>query len=105
VDAELDIEGVSQENEAFKGEFVALNDDDWIEIYNYGDNATDICGVYLMDDLFQPTKWWIPDNVPSITTVAGNSFLLIWADDKTSEGSLHASFKLDASGEEIGPNL
>jgi len=93
-------------------EFVAKNDgfmqdengdyDDWIEIYNYGNNAVDIGGMYLTDDLSQPTKWRIPENVPSITTIAGHSYLLIWADDETSEGPLHASFKLDASGEEIG---
>jgi len=93
-------------------EIVAKNDgfvqdengdyDDWIEIYNYGDSAVDIGGMYLTDDISQPTKWRIPDNVPSVTTIAGHSYLLIWADDETREGPLHAAFKLDASGEQIG---
>ncbi len=76
--------------------------DDWIEIYNYGNEAIDISGLYLTDDLLVPGKWQVPDNNPAETTIGPQSCLLIWADGETNEGTLHASFKLSAEGEQIG---
>ena len=76
--------------------------DDWIEIYNYGADAVDIGGMYLTDDLSDPVKWQIPDNDSSLTTINPGDYLLIWADGDTSDEGLHANFKLDANGEEIG---
>jgi len=76
--------------------------DDWIEIYNYGFDAIDIGGMYLTDDLSDTTKWRIPTNNPSATTIPAGGFLLIWADNDTNDAGLHANFKLDAGGEEIG---
>ena len=76
--------------------------DDWIEIYNYGMNAVDIGGMYLTDDLSNPVKWQIPDNDASLTTIEPGGYLLIWADGDISDSGLHAGFKLDANGEEIG---
>ena len=76
--------------------------DDWIEIYNYGDDAIDIGGMYLTDNLSAPTRWRIPDNNPAATTIPAGGYLLIWADDDTTDAGLHANFKLSAGGEEIG---
>ena len=76
--------------------------DDWIEIYNYGVNAVNIGGMYLTDDLSDPTKWRIPANNITATTIAAGGYLLIWADNDTTDTGLHANFKLDADGEEIG---
>jgi len=76
--------------------------DDWVEIYNFGDTAIDIGGMYLTDDLDEPTKWQIPNDVPAETTVGAYGYLLIWADGDTDDGPLHADFKLDADGEQIG---
>ena len=59
---------------------------------------------YLTDTLTQPTKWRIPAN----TLIAGRGFLLVWADNNTSQngtgthGDLHANFQLSAGGEAIG---
>ncbi|HCO94537.1 MAG TPA: hypothetical protein DIU00_11405, partial [Phycisphaerales bacterium] len=75
--------------------------DDWIEIYNYGVNPVNIGGMYLTDNLSAPTKWRIPANNPAATTIAAGDFLLIWADDDTTDAGLHANFKLDAGGEQI----
>ena len=33
---------------------------DWIEIYNAGANTIDLGGMYLTDDINEPTKWMIP---------------------------------------------
>jgi len=76
--------------------------DDWIEIYNYGSSHINIGGMYLTDDLSFPTKWQIPNNNPSATVITRGQYLLIWADNDTSDAGLHANFKLDADGEEIG---
>ncbi|MHC4753242.1 MAG: CotH kinase family protein [Planctomycetota bacterium] len=76
--------------------------DDWIEIYNFGDYAINIGGMYLTDNLSTPTKWRIPGNSPAATTIPAGGYLLIWADDETTEVGLHAGFKLDADGEEVG---
>jgi len=76
--------------------------DDWIEIYNYGADAIDIGGMYLTDNLSDTTKWRIPANNPADTTIPAGGFLLIWADNDTTDAGLHANFKLSAGGEEIG---
>jgi len=75
--------------------------DDWIEIYNYGEDTVDIGGLYLTDNLSDPVKWQIPVDNPALTTVEPAGHLLIWADGDTSDPGLHANFKLDADGEEI----
>jgi len=74
--------------------------DDWIEIYNYGDDAVNMAGMYLIDDKNEPAKWRVPANNPSATTIPAGGYLIIWADDETHEGTLHASFKLSASSGE-----
>ena len=76
--------------------------DDWIEIYNYGVDTVDIGGMYLTDNLSDPVKWQIPVTNPSLTTIEPGGHLLIWADGDDSDPGLHANFKLDANGEEIG---
>ncbi|MHC4369784.1 MAG: CotH kinase family protein, partial [Planctomycetota bacterium] len=80
-----------------QGEF-----DDWIEIHNYGPDAIDLGGMYLTDDLTNTVKWRIPGYDPAATTVAAGGYLLIWADNDTTDSGLHASFRLSAGGEEIG---
>ena len=76
--------------------------DDWIEIYNTGVDVVDICGMYLTDNLSNPVKWQIPVTDPALTTIEPGGHLLIWADGDISDPGLHANFKLDANGEEIG---
>jgi hypothetical protein len=71
--------------------------DDWIEIYNFGSASINIGGMYLTDELSIPTKWQIPFG----TIIAGRNYLLIWADDDTSDIGLHTNFKLSADGEQI----
>ena len=75
--------------------------DDWIEIYNYGANAVNIGGMYLTDNPDSPTKWQVPGNNIAATNIAAGGFLMIWADDDTTDTGLHANFKLSADGEQI----
>ena len=76
--------------------------DDWIEIYNYGTSAVNIGRMYLTDNLSVPTRWRIPDGNPAATTIPPQSYLLIWADNDTTDSGLHANFKISTVGEEIG---
>lgn len=76
--------------------------DDWIEIWNSGLEPIDVGGMFLTDNLSDPIKWRIPINMRSITTIPAGGYLLIWADQDTSDFGLHANFKLDADGEELG---
>ncbi|UCG50193.1 MAG: CotH kinase family protein, partial [Phycisphaerales bacterium] len=76
--------------------------DDWIEIYNAGSEPIDTAGMYLTDDLDEPTKWRIPAGRAELTTIGHGEYLLIWADNDINHPGLHAAFELDADGEEIG---
>ncbi len=93
-------EFMASNNAAYADPYGDYND--WVEIYNADTVAIDIGGMYLTDDLAVPNKWQIPTNNPSATTIAPNGYLVIWADDTPSKGTLHATFKLSASGEDIG---
>jgi hypothetical protein len=76
--------------------------DDWIEIWNSGLEPIDVGGMFLTDNLSDPIKWRIPINMRSITTIPPGGYLLIWADQDSTDFGLHANFKLDADGEELG---
>lgn len=72
--------------------------DDWIELYNQSDAEVDMTGRYLTDEPNNPRKWQFPDG----TTIPAGGYLLIWADEDSSETpGIHASFRLSASGEEL----
>lgn len=76
--------------------------DDWVELYNAGDAPVNIGGMFVTDDLAQPTKWQLPDNAPVTTTIPAGGFLLLWFDGEPSQGALHVDTKLGAGGEDIG---
>lgn len=72
------------------------NSPDWIELYNAGNETIDLTGMYLTDNLNNPTKWQFPEG----TTIGAGDYLIVWAD--ADGGDLYASFGLDANGEEVG---
>ncbi len=77
--------------------------DDWIEIHNAGDVPVDVAGMYLTDDLSEPTLWRFPSGRPEVTTISPGGYVLVWADkDIQDEPGLHAGFALDAAGEAVG---
>ena len=71
---------------------------DWIELYNAGSKTIDLSGIYLTDDIANPTTWSFPNG----TSIEPKSYLLIWADKSNGTDALHANFALDADGEKIG---
>ena len=64
--------------------------------------AMDLAGMYLTDDLANPTKWQFPSGYSAETIIAAGGFLVVWADEDTQDGPLHTSFKLSADGEDVG---
>ena len=78
--------------------------EDWIELYNFSDDAVDLGGYFMTDDEGNKNKWRIP-NTP-LAVLAPHSFLLVWADGTSgtnvSATALHANFKLSKSGDYIG---
>lgn len=72
--------------------------DDCVELCNTSAAVVDLGGMYLTDDLQQPTKFRLPPG----TTIAPLGKLLIWCDEDATQGPLHANFKLAGGGEEIG---
>lgn len=71
--------------------------EDWIELYNNSADPVDLSGWYLSDNYSNLTKWAFPDG----TTIPGNGYLIVWADEDQSQPGLHASFKLSAGGESL----
>ncbi|MEL7339916.1 MAG: lamin tail domain-containing protein, partial [Bacteroidota bacterium] len=88
---ELVINEISALNQSIQadqdGEF-----DDWIELYNNTAAPLSLQGVFLSDDLTDPSKWAFPD-----TSIAANDYLIIWADNDGLQSGLHASFNLSST--------
>ncbi len=89
-------------------EFMADNDgviadehgeyDDVLELYNAGTTTVDLGGMYLTDDLGDPTQFRITDTI----TLPPGGFVLFWADNSPEQGIYHTNFALSKSGESIG---
>ncbi|OFX37032.1 MAG: hypothetical protein A2X08_11980 [Bacteroidetes bacterium GWA2_32_17] len=70
--------------------------DDWIEIYNNSSGSVNMLGKYLSDNVSNLNKWAFPD-----TSISAHSYLIIWADNETTQHGLHSNFKLSGSGEAV----
>ncbi len=71
--------------------------EDWIELYNTGENTIHLEGWGLSDDYKIPDKWIFPD-----TTIHAGGFLLIWASGKNRiNNRLHTNFRISSQGEPI----
>ncbi|NEW84103.1 MAG: lamin tail domain-containing protein [Mariniphaga sp.] len=68
----------------------------WIEIYNSAYNSVNVGGLYLTDDITNPTKYLIPKGQP-ITLIPQESYIVFWADNEPNRGILHLNFKLKES--------
>ena len=73
------------------------NYEDWIELYNANNFDVSLGGLYLTDDYDELLQWQISEQA----VIPANGYLVIFADEETDEGGLHANFKLGANGEEL----
>jgi len=69
--------------------------EDWLELYNTSSSDVDLGGWSLSDDILDLDKW----SFPAGTTIAAQSYLIIWCDNDSFQNGLHAYFKLAKSGE------
>lgn len=81
------------------------NTPDWIEFYNSGSTAVNLDQYGLSDNLNKPMKWTFPAVV-----IKPGDYLIVYASGITdvaalsaasAKGELHASFKLNGSGDEL----
>jgi len=72
--------------------------EDWFEVYNPSDTAVDMSGMYITDNLNNPTKWKVPNGV----TIPARGYLVFMADSEPAQGSQHTSWSLSADGESLG---
>ena len=66
----------------------------WIEIYNSAYNSVNMGGLFLSDNIKNPTKYYIPKGQP-VTLIPTQSYLVFWADNEPDRGILHLNFKLE----------
>lgn len=66
--------------------------EDWIELYNTGNQAVSLAGYYLSDDVDNSDKWKIPAGV----TIAAGGYLVVYASDRdlVNGADIHAGFSL-----------
>jgi hypothetical protein len=72
--------------------------DDWVELYNPSDEALNLSGLYLSDDLENLTQWQFTDTA---IVISAGGHVLIWCDNNQEQGSLHTNFKLNSIGETL----
>ncbi|HWB02544.1 MAG TPA: lamin tail domain-containing protein [Verrucomicrobiales bacterium] len=77
--------------------------EDWFELHNHGAAPVDLGGFFLTDTAPVKNQFVIPAG----TAIPAGGYLLVWADDEPEQngitaGQLHAGFKLNAGGEQIG---
>jgi hypothetical protein len=105
-------EYIPEHNNIIINEFCAINNNfnsdefgefnDWIELFNAGNEAVNIAGLYMTDNFSSPRKFRFPNTNPGLTTIPSKGYLLLWADNDTEQGILHLNFKLDGEKEQIG---
>lgn len=78
----------------------AVDDDgeyeDWVELYNNSSSILSLDNLYLSDDATDPFMW----QFPSGTTIAPDSYLIVWCDKDLTQTGLHADLKFSSNGED-----
>ena len=94
------INEVSAANSVYVNDYFKKND--WIELVNTTDEPQDVEGMYLTDNVSNPTKYQITKGSTNANTIIpAHGHLLIWCDKLSTMDELHASFKLAAEGGEM----
>ncbi len=70
--------------------------EDWLELYNRGDEPIDLAGHFISDDAEDPWSY----GLPAMSLLPGEH-LLIWCDGDLDQGPLHTPFRLSRGGESV----
>ncbi len=68
----------------------------WIEFFNSAYNTVDMGGLYLTNDLDNPTMYQIAKGNPT-TKIAPQNYLVFWGDNQSTRGIRHLNFDLRTS--------
>jgi len=93
------INEIVSSNDMYRDEFGEK--DDYIELYNTGDQDVNIAGMFMTDTPVNPILVEIPATDALKTTVPAHGRLILWADNDPEQGLLHMAFKLGKEGESI----
>lgn len=81
--------------------------DDWFEIYNPNATDVDLAGWYVSDAAADLTKYRF-SLTGTDAIVPANGWLLVWADNQSTQGNLHTNFSLSSTNGEdlllVGPD-
>jgi hypothetical protein len=72
--------------------------EDWVEILNTAPYAQSLSGLALSRDYFDRASAW---NFPANATIGPNQRIVVFCDGDTTQGPLHAGFKLLRSGDRV----
>ena len=107
-DSELAAQGITpvRINEVSADDGIYVNEyfkrKDWVELYNTTDEPYDVEGMYLTDNPEKPKKYQITKGETQANTmIPAHGHLVIWCDKESPLSQLHASFKIDADGDEL----
>ncbi len=70
---------------------------DWLELHNTGRVVLSLDGLYLTDDMQEPTKYAIPAGI----RIPAGGYALFYADDDEEQGDFHTNFKLNKDGDSV----
>jgi hypothetical protein len=76
------------------------NGGDWFELYNPAPGPVELGGLFLTDDLNNPSQYTIPPL--SFIGSGGDAWRKFDADGSPAKGPSHVNFKLSSSGEALG---
>lgn len=102
IPGEIFINEIQAKNASFADPFGQF--DDWVELYNPNNYPVDIGGMYMTDNHYNNgiIAWTqIPVNVPQITTIPPNGYLVVWFDEDMDQGPLHINDKLSGSSDAV----
>ena len=95
-----EVEAVGSEQSVRINEWMAnpVSGSDWFELFNAQSLPVALGGLYLSDDLLEPTN----SPIPALSFLEGWGFRQTFADNELEKGADHVVFNLRASGEAIG---
>lgn len=70
---------------------------DWVELHNTGRVVLSLDGLYLTDDMQEPTKYAIPAGI----RIPAGGYVIFYADDDPEQGRFHTNFKLNKDGDSL----
>jgi hypothetical protein len=69
---------------------------DWVELYHGGTSAANVVGLVLSNRRTQPDRYVFP-----AFTVEPGDHRVVWLDNDPEQGPLHASYSVDADGDDL----